>query len=91
MGLRDSQGRLSDAVHISMVVTTIEKLLLGPSFDQEEAVALMKGKYEIVLAMFHGFDLAAAIATPPQKKTAAIAYIAPIWPGEAGGQEETLS
>jgi type I restriction enzyme R subunit len=36
-----------------------------PSFDQAEAVALMKDKYEVVLAMFHGFDLVGAVASPP--------------------------
>jgi type I restriction enzyme R subunit len=36
-----------------------------PSFDQAEAVALMKDKYEVVLAMFHGFDLVGAVAFPP--------------------------
>ena len=32
----------------------------------------MKDKYEIVLSMFYGFDLAAATAASPQQKTAAI-------------------
>ena len=43
-----------------------------PSFDQAEAVALMKDKFEIVLAMFHGFDLAGAVASPASQKTAAV-------------------
>jgi type I restriction enzyme R subunit len=43
-----------------------------PNFDQEEAVALMKDKYEIVLDMFHGFDLPGAVAAPASQKTAAI-------------------
>jgi len=43
-----------------------------PSFDQDEAVALMKDKYEIVLAMFHGFDLSGAVSAPQAQKVAAI-------------------
>ena len=43
-----------------------------PSFDQDEAVALMKDKYEIVLAMFHGFDLSGAVSAPQVQKVAAI-------------------
>jgi type I restriction enzyme R subunit len=43
-----------------------------PNFDQEEAVALMKDKYEIVLAMFHGFDLPGAVAAPASQKTVSI-------------------
>ena len=43
-----------------------------PSFDQAEAVALMKDKYEIVLAMFHGFDLSGAVSAPQAQKVAAI-------------------
>ena len=43
-----------------------------PSFDQSEAVALMKDKHEIVRAMFHGFDLTGAVASPASQKIAAI-------------------
>jgi len=43
-----------------------------PSFDQAEAVVLMKDKYEVVLAMFQGFDLSGSVAAPIAQKTAAI-------------------
>ncbi len=43
-----------------------------PSFDQDEAVGFMKDQYEIVLAMFHGFDLLGAVAAPAAQKIAAI-------------------
>lgn len=43
-----------------------------PSFDQNEAVALMKDRYEVVLAMFHGFDLLSAVNAPTAQKIAAI-------------------
>ena len=32
----------------------------------------MKDKYDIVLAMFHGFDLAGSVAAPTAQKTAAV-------------------
>ena len=43
-----------------------------PSFDQAEAVALMKDNFEIVLAMFHGFDFADAVAASPAEKVSSI-------------------
>ena len=59
-----------------------------PSFDQAEAVALMKDKYEIVLAMFHGFDLSGAVSAPQAQKVAAIVngmeHILSVPPGATG-------
>ena len=49
-----------------------------PGFDQAKAVALMKDKYEIVLAMFHGFDLSGAVSAPQA-----------MWPSGRGGRGES--
>lgn len=59
-----------------------------PSFDQAEAVTLMKDQYEIVMAMFHGFDLAEAVRAPDAQKVAAILNGAEhILAGQAGTPE----
>jgi len=41
--------------------------------DQEEAVAVMMEKYEIVVSMFHGFDYAAFLHVEPSERMAGIA------------------
>ena len=59
-----------------------------PSFDQNEAVALMKDRYEVVLAMFHGFDLASAVSAPSAQRIGAILRGAEhILNGPAGAKE----
>lgn len=39
-----------------------------PTFNQEEAVAIMLEKYEIVTAMFHGFDYKKFFTLPPKER-----------------------
>jgi len=59
-----------------------------PSFDQEEAVALMKDKHEVVVALFHRFDLAGAVNAPTSHRIAAILQGAEfILSGPPGTQE----
>ncbi|MFQ5779283.1 MAG: type I restriction endonuclease subunit R [Nitrospiria bacterium] len=41
--------------------------------NQEEAVAVMLEKYEVVVSMFHGFDYAALLQAEPAKRIAGIA------------------
>ena len=41
--------------------------------DEAEAVAVMREKYEIVSAMFHGFDYRKGVAGSPQERLAALA------------------
>ncbi len=41
--------------------------------DQEEAVAVMMEKYEIVVSMFHGFDYASFLHVEPSERMAGIA------------------
>lgn len=41
--------------------------------DQEEAVAVMTEKYEIVVSMFHGFDYAVFLRAEPSQRIAGIA------------------
>jgi len=43
------------------------------AIDQEEAVAVMLEKYEIVVSMFHGFDYAVLLKAEPAKRIAGIA------------------
>ena len=43
------------------------------AIDQEEAAALMLEKYEIIVAMFHGFDYGALLNAEPGKRLAGIA------------------
>ncbi|CAG0968008.1 partial Type-1 restriction enzyme R protein, partial [Anaerolineae bacterium] len=43
-----------------------------PAFDQEEAVAFMKEKYEVVAAMFHGFDYKGLVAAKPAERLAGV-------------------
>jgi type I restriction enzyme R subunit len=38
------------------------------TLDQEEAVAVMQEKYEIVCGLFHGFDYRAVMAAPPSRR-----------------------
>jgi type I restriction enzyme R subunit len=43
------------------------------AINQEEAVAVMLEKFEIVVSMFHGFDYASLLAAEPAKRIAGIA------------------
>jgi type I restriction enzyme R subunit len=43
------------------------------TFDQEEAVAVMLEKYDIVVTMYHGFDYMSLINATPAKRLAGIA------------------
>jgi type I restriction enzyme R subunit len=41
--------------------------------DQEEAIAVLLEKYEVVVSMYHGFDYASLLQTEPAKRIAGIA------------------
>ena len=43
------------------------------AIDQDEAVAVMQEKYEVVRAMYHGFDYAPLLEAPPAQRMAGIA------------------
>ena len=61
-----------------------------PMFDQEEAVALMLEKYEIVTALFYGFNYKRFFPSSPREKMSIIAMAEEHILGQKDGKERLL-
>ncbi|UZE92474.1 MAG: type I restriction endonuclease subunit R [Methanosarcinales archaeon] len=61
-----------------------------PAFEQEEAVAIMLEKYEIIAAMFHGFDYKKFFTLDPKKRISIIPQAIEHILQQEGGKERYL-
>ena len=59
---------LADNLRRALAVYTQSGGTGKTAIDQNEAVAVMKEKYEICCDLFHGFDVEAYLKAPPKKR-----------------------